>query len=90
MQLGDAAAAVLYNNTSYLTTSAIASPTVSQEMGKDTNLLALFAAIRRDSPFAAVNFLCALRVTALVAVAPVFSLEAELRSFRTAQQPSSP
>lgn len=69
MQLGDAAAAVLYNNTSYLTTSAIASPTVSQETGKDTNLLALFAAIRRDSPFAAVNFLCVLRVAVLVAVA---------------------
>lgn len=51
MQLGNAAAAVLYYNTSYLTTSAIASPAVSQETGKDTNLLALFAAIRCDSPF---------------------------------------
>lgn len=69
MQLGDAAAAVLYNNTSYLTTSATASPTVSQETGKDTNLLALFAAIRRDSPFAAVDFLCVLRAAVLVTVA---------------------
>lgn len=69
MQLGDAAAAVLYNNTSYLTTSATASPTVSQETGKDTNLLALFVAIRRDSPFAAVNLLCVLRAAVLVTVA---------------------
>lgn len=52
VQLGDADAAVLYYNTSYLTTSFTALPMVSQQTGQETDLLPPFAAIRRVSPFA--------------------------------------
>lgn len=79
MQLGDAAAAVLYNNTSYLTTNAVASPPVSWETGKDTNLLAPFAICRCELPARAMRRSRGQR----------FSLEAERCHFRAAEQPSS-
>lgn len=55
----------------------IASLTVSQETGKDTNLLTLFAAIRCNSPFTSVHFLCARALLCR----PVFSLKTERRGF---------
>lgn len=89
MQLENAA--VLFYMISYLTTSTTASLRVFQEAGNDTNLLALFAAIRRISQSVS-QWICVcvcytLRSSSLCW--PVFSLEVKRRGFRTAEQPSS-